>query len=80
MSVEMMRTTLLWCTALNYGMLVLWFVIYLTAREQLYALWRSWYRLSNEQFDILNFAGMAFYKIGIFLFNLAPYVALCLAA
>jgi hypothetical protein len=32
--------------------------------------------LSREQFDGFNAIGMTIYKLGIILFNLAPYVAL----
>jgi hypothetical protein len=30
----------------------------------------------DEQFDAVHYAGMALLKVGIILFNLAPYVAL----
>jgi hypothetical protein len=35
-----------------------------------------WFRLSEEHFDAIHYAGMAVYKIGVLLFNLAPYFAL----
>jgi hypothetical protein len=35
-----------------------------------------WFRLSDERFDAIHYAGMTIYKIGILLFNLMPYVAL----
>jgi hypothetical protein len=37
-----------------------------------------WFGLSDEQFYAIHYAGMAIFKIGIFLFDLAPFVALCL--
>lgn len=33
-------------------------------------------RLSVEQFDMLNIAGISIYKIGVFLLNLVPLIAL----
>ena len=33
-----------------------------------------WFRLSNEQFDTVHYAGMAVYKIGVLLFNLVPFL------
>jgi hypothetical protein len=35
-----------------------------------------WFRLSAEHFDTVHYGGMAVYKIGVLLFNLAPYAAL----
>jgi hypothetical protein len=44
--------------------------------QWIYHLWGKWFRLTAEQFDAINFAGIALYKLGILLFNLVPYVAL----
>ena len=35
-------------------------------------------KLSVEQYDTVIFAGIAFFKVSIILFNLVPYVALCI--
>lgn len=32
--------------------------------------------MTAEQFDMVNFAGIIFYKVGIFLLNLVPFLAL----
>ena len=37
-----------------------------------------WFRLSDEQFDSLHYLGMSIYKIGILLFNLVPFIVLCI--
>jgi hypothetical protein len=79
MSIAVVRNTLLWCTIMNYVLLVAWFLMYVFPHEWLYRIWRKWFRLSTEQFDALNFAGMSVYKMGIVLFNLVPYLALLIA-
>jgi len=76
MDIETARNALLWCTVINYGFLIFWVVLYALARTSLHRLWGCWFRLTTEQFDALNFGGMMIYKLGIFLFNLVPYVAL----
>jgi hypothetical protein len=76
MSLAIVRNALLWCTIMNYAMLVAWFLLYLFPHEWMYRIWRKWFHLSNEQFDALNFAGMTLYKLGIILFNFVPYLAL----
>jgi hypothetical protein len=36
----------------------------------------KWFKLSEERYDTIHYAGMAIFKIGIFLFNLVPYLAM----
>jgi hypothetical protein len=63
----------------NYAILIVWFIVFLAARDPLYRLLTRWFRLSPEAFDALNYGGMALYKVGILLLNIAPVVALSLA-
>jgi hypothetical protein len=79
MSIDVVRQFLLWCTVINYGILLLWAVLLLLPHGWLYWLWGRWFRLAPEQFDAMNFAGLALYKLGILLFNLVPYIALRIA-
>jgi hypothetical protein len=76
MSLEVTRNVLLWCAVINYGILLVWFTIFVFARASIQRLHGRWFRLSGEQFDALHYAGMAIFKIGILLFNLAPCAAL----
>jgi hypothetical protein len=79
MSIEAVRTLLLWCTVIDYGVLFLWFLCFMFAHDSLHALHGRWFRLSREQFDALHYGGMSIYKIGILLFNLVPLIALSIA-
>jgi hypothetical protein len=76
MSLEMVRKALLWCTVINYGILLVWWLFFVLAHDWMYGLHGLWFHLASEQFDALHYVGMALYKIGILLFNLIPYIAL----
>lgn len=76
MSIKTARRGLLWCAGINYGLLVVWFLLFLLLHEWLHQHWSRWFRLSAEQFDFLNFAGMMLLKIFILVFNLVPFIAL----
>jgi hypothetical protein len=80
MSIEVVRGALLWCVIINFGLLAVWSLLFVLPHEWLYRLWRRWFRLSTEQFDTVNFAGIVLYKVGILLFNLVPYIALRIVA
>ena len=44
----------------------------------MYRLLSRLFRLSTEQFDMLNLAGLTLYKTGIILFNIVPCISLSL--
>ncbi|PKN63024.1 MAG: hypothetical protein CVU57_21150 [Deltaproteobacteria bacterium HGW-Deltaproteobacteria-15] len=80
MSIEVTRHFLLWCTIINYGILLVWFLVFALGHDWIQRLHGRWFRLSSDQFDALHYAGMAIFKIGIILFNLVPLVALLIVA
>ena len=80
MHMEAVRDVLLWCTILNYGLLLWWALFFVFAHDWMYRLHGRWFQLSVGQFDAVHYGGMAFYKIHIFIFNLAPLIALCFVA
>ncbi len=76
MTFELVRDTLLWCTVINFGLLTLWFVGFIVARDWIRRLHGKWFKFSEESFDVIHYAGMAIFKLLIFVFNLVPYIAL----
>lgn len=80
MDLSSLSSFLLWCLAINYAILLWWFGAFVFARGWMYRVHGRWFRISEERFDSIHYAGMAAYKIGIFLFNLAPYIALRIIA
>jgi hypothetical protein len=76
MSLETARSFLLWCTVINYGVLLIWFLLFAFAHDWLHRLHGRWFRLSSDQFDVVHYGAMAVYKIGILLLNLVPFVVL----
>jgi Family of unknown function (DUF6868) len=76
MTLEAVRSVLLWCTIIDYAIVTVWFLAFVAAHDWLMRLHGRWFHLTHEQFDALNYAGMAVMKIGIMLFNLVPLIAL----
>jgi hypothetical protein len=76
MTVEIVRSVLAWCAVTNFALLLLWFMFFSLAHDWLYRVHGKWFRLSVENFDAIHYAGMAFYKLCILLFNLVPYLVL----
>jgi hypothetical protein len=79
MSIDMVRKVLLWCAVINYGILLAWFWFFILAHDWLYLFHSRWFHLSVEQFDMLHYAGMSVFKLGILLLNVVPWIALHIA-
>ena len=80
MTVNELKEILLWCVGINYGILLIWFGVFFFAHDWLFRVHTRWFKLSVETFDVLNYAGMAMYKIGVLLLNLVPLIALWVAS
>jgi len=78
MTIDLVRDVLLWCFIINIGILLYWFLFFTLAHDWVYQFHGKWFKLSVEKFDAIHYAGMAFFKICIFVFNIVPYFALCI--
>ncbi len=76
MNLSVLRRVLLWCTLINFGILLLWTVLIIAPHGWMHDLWGHWFRISPEQFDMILFSGLFFYKVLIITLNFAPYLAL----
>ncbi len=76
MSIEMVRGVLAWSAVINFGLLLWWFLFFISVHDWIYRLHGKWFKLTKEQFDALHYGGMALFKLGILLFNVVPYLAM----
>ncbi|ATO21036.1 hypothetical protein BS636_08375 [Acinetobacter sp. LoGeW2-3] len=78
MEIDFWRQFLLYALLINYSILLLWFLMIIFTRNWVKQLHGKWFQLSDVTFDAIHYGGMAFYKIGILLFNLTPLLTLYL--
>lgn len=76
MNIEQIRDALLYCSVMNFVLLALWGLLCVLPHEWMYRAATRMFRCTEAQFDTVNLASIYFYKIGIVLFNLVPYLAL----
>jgi hypothetical protein len=76
MTIESIRAVLAGCSVIDIGLLLFWFLFFSLAHDWIYRFHRQWFNLSVEKFDAIHYAGMALFKISIWLFNLVPYLAM----
>ncbi|MFT5925264.1 MAG: hypothetical protein ACI9LE_002270 [Paraglaciecola sp.] len=65
-----------YCTLINYSVLLIWFVVFRLGHDWLHLMHGKWFKLTEQQFDLINYCGMGLFKLFIFILYLAPYIAL----
>lgn len=76
MTLETVRAFLGWSAILNMLFVTVWFLLFTRAHDWMFSLHRRWFELSRESFDTIHYAGMACYKVSVWLFFIIPYCAL----
>jgi len=76
MNLQLLFKFLLWCTVINYAILIIWFAALLLAGNFFFRLHSRLFDLSRAQFDLMMYGSMAFYKMGALLLNAVPLIAL----
>jgi len=71
------RGVLGWCTVINFGFMMLWFLVFLVAHDFVYQVHSSIFPgLTPESFDVLHYQLLTFFKVSVMLLNFVPYIAL----
>lgn len=76
MTSEAIRAVVGWSAIINPVIVTIWFLVFCAFHDGLYRLHRRWFSISPETFDTIHYAGMALYKISIWLFFVTPYLAM----
>lgn len=80
MNLEVLKNFFMWCSIINYVLLILWSGFFVFAHDSYKSFNEVMIRRKIENFDTLHYAGIALYKLGIILFNLVPWVALVIVS
>jgi len=72
------RDVFMWCSIINVGLLLLSFVFLWLKSDWVYGVHTKWFKISREQFDAIWYGALGFYKICIILFNIVPFIAMCI--
>jgi len=67
---------LLRCWIFGFLLLLLWFGMFMLAREQVYAMQGAMFELSRHELDVIFYCGMGLIKLAVLLFFLFPWLAI----
>lgn len=71
-----MAKILLWCFALGMVLLGVWFGGFLVAGDFAYRVHATMFDLSQHEFDLINYCGMALVKFCAMMLFLLPWIAI----
>ena len=76
MTLEIVRSTLAWCTVIDLILLLWWAGFFVFAKGFVYRVHTRLFPMTQEDFNKIHYTGMMLFKIAMFVFHLGPYLAL----
>ena len=76
MDIQTLTTFFMWCTILNGVLMIVSFVICVSAGDWAYRIHCKLFPLPRETFNVLIYSFIGLYKLLFFFFNVIPYVVL----
>jgi len=76
MDIQILTRFFMWCTILNFGFLMLSFLLLAVGRNVVYKMHSKWFPMPRETFHVVLYSFLGIYKIVWFVFNVVPWVAL----
>ena len=76
MTVLQLRSFFMWCTIINFGLLLLSFFFCTVAGGLVYKMHSRMFPMSREEFNVAIYRLFGMFKILVLAFNFVPYIAL----
>ena len=76
MTIDALQGILGWGIVINIAFLLWWFLFIVFAHDWVYKMHTKWFKISVETFDAIHYAGIAFYKILMFVLFIIPYIVI----
>jgi hypothetical protein len=80
MNIDTLTSVLGWITLLNIGLLLVWWLLLLFAKEWIFNMHRHWFSLTNSQFNEIHYQLYGQYKLATLLLFITPYLSLKIVA
>lgn len=76
MDIQILTRFFMWCTVLNFGLLMGSFVFLAFAGDSVHKMHSKWFPMPRETFNVVLYSLLGIYKIVWIVFNVVPWVAL----
>jgi hypothetical protein len=76
MDIDSIRAFFMWCTILNFALMLLSSLVCICAGNWVYPIHSKLFSVSRETFNVAVYSFIGLYKILVIVFNVIPYIAL----
>ena len=76
MNIQFFTDFFMWCTIINGSILILWTAFFMFAPDLVYRTQKGWFSFSRENFNIIMYVFLGFFKVVFLVFNLVPFLSL----
>lgn len=70
----------MWCTIINFGILLVWSIPCMFALNTVYRIQAWFFPMKKETFTVVMYCFLGAFKLFWIVFNLVPYIALLIVA
>ncbi len=78
MQIGTLTTFFMWCTIIDVSLLVVSTFVFIVAPGFIYRVQSMFFPIPRETFTVIYYSFLGLFKILIIVFNVVPYVALCI--
>ena len=78
MDIEILTRFFMWCTIINAGLLIFFFLTVAFAGDFVYKIHSKRFPMPREKFNVILYSFMGAYKIFVYVFNIVPWIALAI--
>ncbi|MDH3977059.1 MAG: hypothetical protein OEU86_00985 [Gammaproteobacteria bacterium] len=76
MTTDLWLSLLGWSAVVNIVLLTFWFLVIVLMPDLIFQIQGRWFNISRERFDTIHYLLLGLFKMGIWLFNLTPWLVL----
>ena len=76
MTIELLQSLLMWCTIINFGILIVWSLFMSLGRRFLSFTQAKMFGVPEDKLAVILYKCLAYYKILVIVFNVVPFIAL----
>jgi len=78
MTIDQIREVLGWCSLINVALVSISFLLLTSMRPWVYKIHSKWFPIPEPQFNAIAYSFLGAYKMLVFVFNIVPWVAVCI--
>ena len=80
MSIYQIKDMLMWCSIINVALMIVMFFLLWLGRRWVWKMHSRMFPITEAQFNVIAYSFLGLYKLLIWVFNIIPWIALCIVS